>query len=539
MLKLNSFKIGLYARVSSEKQVQEKTIQSQIASIIDHASSLEEKIDPSLHFIDDGVSGALLERPGLDRLRDKAFSGEINKLYILSPDRLSRKSAHQMILIEELKKLGIIIVFVNRNITDTPEDQMLLQIQGIIAEYEREKILERSRRGKLFAAQTGKVNALGGAPYGYYYQKITEFKDANYIIHAQEAAVVKEAFWLYCEKNLTITKIVSHFENKGYLTRSGSTRWSRSVIWGMLRNPAYKGTAAFRKTKAIKSNRRTKQARDSKNYPYGNFRTTVDRPEADWIYIPVPSIIDEKTFAIAQQKLKDNSKFAPRNNKKHNYLLNGLLRCKNCGYAFYGKTSSGDNIRLYYRCCGQDNDRFVNGRVCKGRSVRVEAIDDLVWGSIKKLLLTPEVITEEYDRRLKVYQNFDNGVISEKTKEINKYKKERFRLIDLYQTGLIDNMEIEMKLKSIRAKMEQLEKEITYLNNKEDESNKFLTVINNLNDFSDKITKNLDCCNFQEKKSLVRMLVKEVEVDTIKAQINVQHIIPLDIKKYQLCSGGY
>jgi site-specific DNA recombinase len=180
MTNLKIVKIGLYARVSSVKQAQEKTIDSQIASIIEYANILGERIEPELYFLDDGVSGASLERPGLDRLRDKALTGEVAKVYVLSPDRLSRKSAHQILLIEEMKRLGVDFSFVNRQIGDTPEDQMLLQIQGIVAEYEREKIIERSRRGKLYAAKCGKVNVLGGAPYGYYYQKTTERQDAMY-----------------------------------------------------------------------------------------------------------------------------------------------------------------------------------------------------------------------------------------------------------------------------------------------------------------------------------------------------------------------
>ena len=111
-------KIGLYARVSSVKQTKEKTIDSQIASIIEYANSLGEKIEPNLRFIDDGVSGASLERPGLDRLRDKALTGEVAKVYVLSPDRLSRKSAYQILLIEEMKRLGVDFSFVNRDIGD-------------------------------------------------------------------------------------------------------------------------------------------------------------------------------------------------------------------------------------------------------------------------------------------------------------------------------------------------------------------------------------------------------------------------------------
>lgn len=539
ILNLKLLKIGLYARVSSEKQAQEKTINSQIASIVEYTNSLEEKIDPDLHFIDDGVSGASLERPGLDRLRDKALAGEVTKVYILSPDRLSRKSAHQVLLIEEMRRLGVTFAFVNRQIGNTPEDQMLLQIQGVVAEYEREKIMERSRRGKLYAARSGKVNVLGGAPYGYYYQKATESKDANYLIHPEEAPIVKEAFSLYCNKNFSIGEIAKHFTNKSYLTRSGKTFWERSVIWGMLRNPAYKGSAAFRKTTRVKRIKKTKLALSSKNPLRSELSSTRDRPKEDWIYIPVPVIIEEKIFDFAQQKLKDNIKFAPRNNKKHSYLLSGLLRCKICSYSIYGKPASNSKYkRLYYRCMGQDGHRWPEGRVCTGHPVRTEVLDDLVWKSVKNLLLTPETILDEYQRRLKTYKTDYEAIITEKSNEINRYKRERIRLIDLFQTGLVEKEEVEAKLKGVRAKMEQLNNEINYLNNQEEESKKLLTVIRNLDDFSSKISKNLDSHTFEEKRSIVKFLIEQVEVDTMHDIINVKHIIPLDLKMCQLRSGS-
>lgn len=538
MLNLKLVRIGLYARVSSEKQAQEKTINSQIESIIDYANSLGEKIDPDLHFIDDGISGAYLERPGLDQLRDKAFSGKVTKVYILSPDRLSRKSAHQVLLVEEMKRLGVGFSFVNRQIGDTPEDQMLLQIQGIVAEYEREKILERSRRGKLYAAKHGKVNVLGGAPYGYYYKKATENQDATYLIHPEQAPVVKEAFSLYCEKNFSIGKIVKHFTSQAYLTYTGKTFWERSVIWGMLRNPAYKGTAAFRKTKTVRRNKKTKLALESKNTFRGELTSSRDRPKEDWIYIPVPALIDKRTFDLAQHKLKYNIKFSPRNNKKHNYLLSGLLRCKICGYSIYGKPASNSKYkRLYYRCIGQDGHRWPEGRVCSGHPVRTEALDDLVWQSLKELLLTPETIIDEYQRRLKTYKTDYEAIIVQKNNEINRYKRERARLIDLFQSGLVEKDEIENKLKGIHSKAEQLTDEISYLASKEKESKKLLTVISNLNDFSSNISKNLDSHTFEEKRSLVKLLVDEVEVDTLNEEINVKHIIPMDPRKCQLRSG--
>jgi site-specific DNA recombinase len=540
MSHLKLVKIGLYARVSSEKQAQEKTIESQISCIIDYSNSVGERIDPDLHFIDDGISGAYLERPGLDKLRDKALLGEVTKVYILSPDRLSRKSAHQVLLIEEMKRLGVSFSFVNRQIGDTPEDQMLLQIQGIVAEYEREKILERSRRGKLYAAKRGKVNVLGGAPYGYHYKKGIDTQDATYLIHPEEASVVKEAYFLYCKKDYSIGEIARQFTEKAYITRSGKMFWERSVIWGMLRNPAYKGTAAFRKTKRVSRIRKTKLAIDNKNKLSRQPSSSRDRPKEDWIYIPVPAIISEKDFDFAQQTLKNNIKFSPRNNKKHNYLLSGLLRCKTCGYSIYGKPASNSKYkRLYYRCSGQDGHRWAEGRVCAGHPVRVEAIDDLVWESLKNLLLTPETIVSEYQRRLGTIHIDHEAIISQKNNEVNRYKKERDRLIDLFQSGLVEKSEIEMKLKNVRSKLEQLSNEINYLVNQESESKKMLTLIRNLDDFSLNIGKNLDAHSFAEKRKMVKFLVEEVEVDTVNEAINVKHIIPLDPKRCQLRPGTH
>jgi len=538
MTNLKLVKIGLYARVSSEKQAKEKTINSQIENIINHANNIGEKIDPDLHFVDDGISGAYLERPGLDKLRDKAVSGEVSKIYILSPDRLSRKSAHQILLIEEMKRLGITIAFVNRDIGDTPEDQMLLQIQGVVAEYEREKILERVRRGKLYAAQNGKVNILCGAPYGYHYNKASDNHDAYYVIHPEEAKVVKEAYSLYCNKDYNLYEIARYFTEKAYVPRSGNTKWNRTSVWRILKNPAYKGTAAYRKTKAVKPSKKTKLAYENINYFCDERGSRKTRPEEDWIYIPVPAIIDESTYNHAQEKLKNNLKFSSRNTKKNDYLLSGLLRCKTCNYSMYGKHHSPGYNRIYYRCLGQDGYRLPEGRVCKGSPIRSVVLDDLVWESVKNLLLSPEAIINEYQRRLQNHQTDYSVIISQKNNEAERYKRERNRLIELFQSGLVEKDEIESKLKTIRSKSEQIQNELAYLNNQERESEKLLLVIRNLDDFSGIIKTNLDSHSFEEKRRIVRCLVEEVEVDTISKEINVKHIIPLDSKMCQLRSDS-
>jgi site-specific DNA recombinase len=160
---------AIYARVSSEQQAKDNTIASQLEALKQRVAHDGLGLDSELCFIDEGWSGSTLIRPALERLRDQAAAGAIDRLYVHSPDRLARKYAYQVLVVDELRRGGVEIVFLNQGLGRTPEEDLLLQVQGMIAEYERAKILERSRRGKKHAASSGSVNVLAGAPYGYRY----------------------------------------------------------------------------------------------------------------------------------------------------------------------------------------------------------------------------------------------------------------------------------------------------------------------------------------------------------------------------------
>jgi site-specific DNA recombinase len=162
---MKNLAVAIYARVSSEQQAEAQTIASQVAALRARVAADACVLLPECEFIDEGYSGATLVRPGLEGLRDLSASGGVERLYLHSPDRLARKYAYQVLLIAEFQRMGIEVVFLNRELSRTsPEDELLLQVQGMVAEYERAKILERSRRGKRHAAQVGSVNVLGGAP---------------------------------------------------------------------------------------------------------------------------------------------------------------------------------------------------------------------------------------------------------------------------------------------------------------------------------------------------------------------------------------
>src|SRR5215468_3203566 len=268
---------AIYARVSSEQQKEENTIASQTAALIDFAHEQGYSVPDDWVIEDEGFSGASLLRPGLERLRDLAAEGHIQAVLIHSPDRLSRKYAYQVLLTEEFARHGVETIFLKAPHSDTPEDQLMLQFQGMIAEYERAQILERSRRGKRHRAKAGEVSVLGGAPYGYRYIRKTSEAPARYEIDAAEAEVVRLVYDKYTVGGLSIGAIARLLRGMGVPTRR-RVRWERSVVWAILRNPAYKGTACFNKTQTGPRQKVTKPFRLSGGRSMGTKAAVTNGP---------------------------------------------------------------------------------------------------------------------------------------------------------------------------------------------------------------------------------------------------------------------
>jgi len=245
-----STQVALYARVSSDQQNEARTIESQLADLRTRLAAEGVTLPAELEFVDNGYSGATLIRPALERLRDVAAAGGIDRLYVHCPDRLARNYAHQVLLLEEFIRAGVEVVFLNREVGQTPEDQLLLQVQGMIAEYERAKILERSRRGKRHGAQVGKVSVLAGAPYGYrYVTKHEGAGEAHFEVVWEEARVVRQVFEWVGRDRCSIGEVRRRLEAAKERTRTGKIVWDRATICGMLKNPAYKGEAALRQNR--------------------------------------------------------------------------------------------------------------------------------------------------------------------------------------------------------------------------------------------------------------------------------------------------
>jgi len=287
--------------------------------------------------------------------------------------------------------------------------------------------------------------------------------------------------------------------------------------------------------------RPTKQARDHSFYPKHVHSSSRDRPPEDWIRIPVPALLREAVFQQAHDRLEENKRFSPRNNKRYEYLLSGLLRCQQCGYALYGKPASNSTYkRLYYRCAGQDGHRWQHGRVCGAHPVRVEAIDDLVWEQTCKLIEQPDLVLQKYTRRTqkKQRQQSDATVILAKKRQEGKQRElEKERLLDLYQTGQVALSELEPRLKHLRAQLQQLHEECALVEREAKEAPPRLQLIERLAAFTHRMRTNLSTLGFAERKQVIRLLVEEVMVNTTTEEITVRHILPVE-QMFPLCKGS-
>jgi site-specific DNA recombinase len=331
---------AIYARVSSEKQKEEQTVASQTAALLEYARAEGYTVPAEWVFQDEGYSGAVLARPGLERVRDLAAEGQIESVLVYTPDRLSRKYAYQVLLMEEFARQGVRVI--KSPPAETPEEHLLLQFQGMIAESEKAQIAERTRRGKRHRAKAGLVNVLSGAPYGYRYVKKTESSTAFYQVLEEQAAVVREVYRLYTEEGFSIGAIVRALNLQGIPTCHGKSRWERTTVWAMLRNPAYKGTACFGKTERAERIKVTRRLRQR-----GGFSSRAsahrDRPRGEWIEVAVPALVDADTFALAQERLEQNKRCSSRHTKEPT-LLQGLMVCQECGYAYY-RTATRTSVR--------------------------------------------------------------------------------------------------------------------------------------------------------------------------------------------------
>jgi site-specific DNA recombinase len=536
---------AIYARVSSERQKEEGTIASQTALLLEYAKTHELSVPSEWIFEDEGYSGATLARPGLERLRDLAAEGQIEVVLIYAPDRLSRKYAYQVLLTEEFCRHGVETVFLKSAAAETPEERLMLQFQGMIAEYERAQIAERTRRGKRYRAKAGCVNVLCGAPYGYRYIKKSEHSQAYYDIVEAPAEVVRKIFAWYTQELLSIGAIARRLNEERIPTRSGRGLWERSTVWGMLRNPAYQGSACFGKTEICARQRVTRPLRQKGGYSR-RCSSSREKERSQWIEIAVPALVSPAIFASAQERLAQNKQRSLRNTQEPT-LLQGLLVCEQCGYALY-RTSTRTTRRQikYYRCLGSDRYRHLRGLACSCRPIRQDYLDDLVWQEVLRLLRTPQLIQAELERRRTESLNSSAGQQRQEqvNRELTRLGQQMDKLLDAYQEGLIALADLRKRSPEIKKKLGALEQEQQNLKVRAVEDKRWIEVSNSMETFLGRLNETAQTMTPVERQKLLRLLVKQITVG--KDLITVHHSIPTgatrgsaELTSYPLCTRGH
>lgn len=414
-------------------QEKEQTIGSQLAALTRYAEERGFHTTTALTYTDEGYSGSHLDRPSLDELRDHAREGRFDVVVVLCPDRLARKYAYQVLLIEELKRAAVEVYFCERPITDSPDDQLLLQIQGAIAEYERAKIAERSRRGRLHRARMGELSP-GQLPYGYHRHAKRYGGDGRIQIHEEEAAMVRQVFGWYAQEGTSLHSVVRKLNGSPWKSRTGREAWSSSTVLRMLHCEWYIGKAYYNRTKSTRIDGKVSR------------HTITERPREEWIEVAVPPLIDEPLFQHVQRRIQENRRFARRRLKnKGVYLLKGLLKCGLCGGAYVGqgKTSPSDPGGKYiYYTCSKRTSPFpdgVRGR-CPNDRLRAAGANEAVWTSVRDLLLDSDAFAGElatWVQRQTTTPSDQDERIRKAEARLQELTRQRGRLTDAFQIGAL------------------------------------------------------------------------------------------------------
>jgi site-specific DNA recombinase len=302
------------------------------------------------------------------------------------------------VLLEEFRKYGCETIFLQRPISDDPNDQLLLQIQGAVAEYERAVLSERFRRGKLQKARDGHYLS-GSAPYGYGYVPRRDEAPSSRRIDEGEAEMVRTIYGWLTDEQMTIRQVVRRLNASPYRPRSGRPVWRTAVVYHILNDPIYVGTAYANRYTAVPAAkpRRTGGPRSSQSGA-GNGRRL--KPREQWIAIPVPALIDAETWDRAQAQLARNAALSFRHNVKHSYLLRCLLTCEVCGLTMYGITRPATARlpqRQYYTCHGKNCLDTARTSICPSRSIKAEAIEGAVWEHVAGLLTEPAQLLAQFE----------------------------------------------------------------------------------------------------------------------------------------------
>jgi site-specific DNA recombinase len=434
-----------YSRVSTEEQVKNTSLKGQLDACRDYATHQGFTI---LKEVAEDFSGTRLDRPGLTELRDMAHNGEIQAVVVYEADRLSRKLAHLLLLQEEFDKMGAELLFVNsQDDTTSPEGRMFFQMRGAFGEYEKAKITERLRLGKMRLAKQGKAIGNHFQPLGYIIQ------DGQYVVVEEEARIVRLIFEWAVSDRLSIRGIGLRLTKMAARTKRGNTHWAPSSVQGILDNSIYAGTAYWNRHQPVTpKTRRSPQEQHRKVEK----SSSVLRDPSEWIALPCPAIVPKEIYEAAQKQLQINKERSPRNTRR-SYLLRGLMKCQMCGYSYCGR---GSKYKYYY--CGGKNslDQYrasYTGAACPSKWLRAEHLEVRVWDYIKGQITDEAALLAAFEQRDQITGaelQRDQAELETQSAIAEKLRRKEAEMLDLYSDGIISREVLRERLAGIHKSQE-------------------------------------------------------------------------------------
>ena len=523
-------RVAAYVRVSTSRQVRLETIEQQLEKVRERAEEQAWELPEENIFRDDGYSGTTLKRPALDALRDKARLREFEVVVVLSPDRLARNYVHQMVLIEEFEKNGCRVEFVERPMSSEPNDQLLLQIRGAVAEYERTLLSERMRRGRLAKYKAGLLLPWTHTPYGLRVDPDRPRDPAGVRLEEAKAAVVAEIFAVYLEPGMSLFGVCRHLREMGVPAPRGGKAWSTATLRGILTNPVYTG-----KVYAGRVRYRPARIRRSATHPIGHPHNSSDPlPEEEWIFIgEVPEVVGQEQFDLVAHKLSKNNSFARRNNKANEHLLRALVSCGECMLASiavaktFGKNK--ERKQRYYVCSGKFNKAQSAPEVkCPSRYAPAEQLEEIVWKDLCEVMTHPESITDALRRahggewlpqELKARQeNLRKGRSA--------LGRQLERLTEAYFGEVIPLAEYQRRRKDLEQRDESLAAQERQLRSQSRQRMELVGVAGSIEDFCERVRGGLAEATFEQKRKLVELLIDRVIVTG--EEVEIRYVIPTD-----------
>ena len=423
----SQLKAIIYSRVSTDAQERDGTsLDSQENACVEHAHA------NGWHVLDrvrDTASGYSLERPGMERVRQLLRQGTADVVVAYAVDRLSRNQNQIGVLFDDVEQAGARLEFVTENFEDSAIGRFILTARAFVAEVEREKIAERTMRGKAERAKSGRIpQGTGKGCYGYVYEPETGKRRVD----AFQATVVRRLFQRYTETR-SFSSVSAELNDAGIPSHSGG-RWYPLTIRRTLTNESYTGRFIYRKTKRVKI-RNSKQTR------------VVEQPPENRILVEdaCPRIIDEQLWDRVQGIINDPERIRRRPTARF-YLLKGRAKCGICGSAMVGQTLTVKMTPFTYYRCRHVYDRNT-GRNCTARYVRGDKLEDVVWREIKRVLANPTVVLEELEREASA--SVDTGEIDSLEEELKSLTGREKRLIRLFAMGNVDEASINEELDTV------------------------------------------------------------------------------------------